>query len=73
MYRDMEHWPEILGSERLTSALLDRLTHRVQILEANGDSYRFREAKNRLKRHSPRNPKTLNQGGVDSCDRMDYF
>ena len=52
-----QQWPEILGSERLTGALLDRLTHRVHILEANGDSYRPREAKSRLKRSSPRNTK----------------
>ena len=52
-----EQWPEILGSERLTGALLDRLTHQVHILEANGESYRLREAKNRLKRHSSRNSK----------------
>ena len=32
-------WTEILGSERLTGALLDRLTHHVHILEMNGDSY----------------------------------
>ena len=31
-----EQWTEIPGSERLTGALLDRLTHRVHILEANG-------------------------------------
>ena len=38
-----------MGSERLTGALLDRLTHRVHILEANGPSYRLGEAKRRLK------------------------
>ena len=42
-----ENWTEILGSERLTGALLDRLTHRVHILEANGESYRLRHAKKR--------------------------
>lgn len=31
-------WTEILGSERLTGALLDRLTHHVHILEMNGPS-----------------------------------
>src|SRR5512137_1248930 len=45
-----EEWTEIMGSERLTGALLDRLTHRVHILEANGPSYRLGEAKKRLKR-----------------------
>jgi DNA replication protein DnaC len=45
-----EQWTEVLGSERLTGALLDRLTHRVHILEANGPSYRLTDAKRRLKR-----------------------
>jgi DNA replication protein DnaC len=44
-----EEWVEIMGSERLTGALLDRLTHRVHIIEANGPSYRLGEAKRRLK------------------------
>ncbi len=43
-----ENWTEVLGSEPLTGALLDRLTHRVHILEANGQSCRFRESKRRL-------------------------
>ena len=30
-------WTEVLGSERMTGALLDRLTHHVHILEMNGD------------------------------------
>jgi DNA replication protein DnaC len=45
-----EQWTEVLGSERLTGALLDRLTHRVHILEANGTSYRLQDAKKRLNR-----------------------
>jgi len=40
-----EEWTEVFGSERLTGALLDRLTHRCHILEANGESYRLRQAK----------------------------
>ena len=42
-----EQWVETFGSERLTGALLDRLTHRCHILEANGESYRLRQAKKR--------------------------
>jgi DNA replication protein DnaC len=38
-------WTEILGSERLTGALLDRLTHHVHILQMNGESYRLKESK----------------------------
>ena len=44
-----EQWTEVMGSERLTGALLDRLTHRVHILEANGESCRLTDAKRRLK------------------------
>jgi len=36
-------WTEILGSERLTGALVDRLTHHVHILEMNGDSFRLKQ------------------------------
>jgi hypothetical protein len=42
-----EDWTSVLGSERLTGALLDRLTHRVNILAMNGDSYRLKEAAGR--------------------------
>lgn len=45
-----EQWTEVLGSERLTGAMLDRLTHRVHILEANGESYRLRQAKARRRK-----------------------
>ena len=49
-----DEWPEIFGSERLTGALLDRLTHHVHILEMNGDSYRLNQSRNRkLKRPEP--------------------
>ena len=34
-----DEWTEMFGSERLTGALLDRLTHHVHIIEMNGDSY----------------------------------
>src|SRR3954469_1120654 len=40
-------WTEILGSERLTGALLDRLPHHVHILEMNGESYRLAQSKRR--------------------------
>mgnify|MGYP003892439557 CR=1 FL=1 len=46
-----EAWTEVLGSQRLTGALLDRLTHRVHILEANGESFRLNDSLRRQKRH----------------------
>lgn len=44
-----ENWTEVLGSERLTGATLDRLTHRCHILETRGESYRLKDAKRRRK------------------------
>lgn len=44
-----ENWTEVLGSERLTGAALDRLTHRCHILETKGESYRLQDAKRRRK------------------------
>ena len=40
-----DEWTAVFGSERLTGALLDRLTHHVHILEMNGDSYRLRHSR----------------------------
>lgn len=42
-----ENWTEVLGSERLTGAVLDRLTHRCHILETKGESYRLKDARQR--------------------------
>ena len=46
-------WTEVLGSQRLTGAVLDRLTHRCHILEASGESYRLKSARKRLKAAAP--------------------
>ena len=40
-------WPQVFGDERLTAALLDRLTHRAHILEFVGESFRFRQRRER--------------------------
>ncbi len=45
-----DEWTSVFGSERLTGALLDRLTHHVHILEMNGESYRLRQAQGRSHR-----------------------
>ena len=37
-----DEWTEVFGSERLTGALLNRLTHHVHILEMNGENYRLK-------------------------------
>ena len=55
-----DEWTGVLASERLTGALLDRLTHHVHILEMNGDSYRLKQSKRRQRAaevaNSPANP-----------------
>ena len=46
-----EEWTETFGSERLTGALLDRLTHHVSILEMNGESYRLGQSRKAKQKH----------------------
>lgn len=46
-----DEWTSVFGSERLTGALLDRLTHHVHILEMNGESFRLKQSK------KPKSPK----------------
>jgi len=48
-------WNQIFQGERMTAALLDRLTHRCHIFEMNGESYRFRESmkSKKIRRRSP--------------------
>ena len=48
-----DEWTEVFGSERLTGALLDRLTHHVHILEMNGDSYRLKRSWENAASQSP--------------------
>jgi len=49
-------WGQVFQGERMTAALLDRLTHRCHIFEMNGESYRFRESM-KDKKESPRKAK----------------
>ena len=44
-----DEWTSVFGSERLTGALLDRLTHHVHILEMNGESFRLASSRKRHK------------------------
>jgi DNA replication protein DnaC len=57
-----ESWTEVLGSERLTGATLDRLTHRCRIIETKGESYRLHDAKGRnAAAHHPGSQKPTGQ------------
>ena len=47
-----DEWTSVFGTERLTGALLDRLTHHVHILEMNGESYRLKASRRRQRQHA---------------------
>ena len=47
-----DEWTEGFGSQRLTGALLDRLTHHVHILEMNGESFRLKQSR-QTNQHQP--------------------
>jgi DNA replication protein DnaC len=50
-------WGQVFQGERMTAALLDRLTHRCHIFEMNGESYRFRESMKAKKDKDPKKGK----------------
>jgi DNA replication protein DnaC len=49
-----DEWTEVFATERLTGALLDRLTHHVHILECNGESYRLKQSRDSKKAKAER-------------------
>ena len=42
-----ENWTEVIGSERLTGAMLDRLTHSCEIIETKGEIFTLQHAEKR--------------------------
>jgi DNA replication protein DnaC len=50
-------WGTVFQGDRMTAALLDRLTHRCEIFEMNGESYRFRESMSAKKNKDPKKGK----------------
>ena len=54
-----EEWTSVFGSERLTAALLDRLTHHVHILPIEGESYRLAQSKRRRQKPNDAKPREI--------------
>jgi DNA replication protein DnaC len=60
-----EEWTSVFGAERLTGALLDRLTHHVHILSMNGESYRLTQS---ARRGKPADTDVDHQSVVEAVD-----
>ena len=65
-----EDWTTVLGSERLTGALLDRLTHHVHILTMNGDSYRLKQSAGRRRAATSTNAAEQNQAIAETNNQV---
>ena len=55
-------WGSVFQGDRMTAALLDRLTHRCEIFEMNGESYRFRQSMKSKNDKDPQKQKDLKKG-----------